>query len=125
MGNIIEHKGYFGTIEPSVEDGVLYGKIMGINDLVTYEADNIKDPEKEFRVSVEDYLDFCKELGKNTRPKFPGMGNIHDICRIDHLTHAHIFKERPVQFLEGTPKGRKTVKGLLQYCEKYRVQKLQ
>ncbi len=76
MENIIEHKGYFGTIEPSVEDGVLYGKIMGINDLVTYEADNIKDLEKEFRLSVEEYLDFCKELGKEPDKFYHGVFNV-------------------------------------------------
>ena len=36
------YKGYQGSVETSIEDGVLHGKIMFINDLVTYEATTLK-----------------------------------------------------------------------------------
>ena len=35
---MLAHKGYNGSIETSVEDNVLHGKVLCINDLVTYEA---------------------------------------------------------------------------------------
>ena len=42
------YKGYQGSVETSIEDGVLHGKIMFINDLVTYEATTLKALEKQF-----------------------------------------------------------------------------
>lgn len=35
MKNYLEHKGYQGTVEYSAEDECLFGKIIGINDLIT------------------------------------------------------------------------------------------
>ena len=49
------------NIEFSAEDKCLHGKIDGIADLVTFEADNVHEIEKEFRSAVDDYLDFRRE----------------------------------------------------------------
>ena len=38
MSNTIEYKGYIGSVEFSEEDGVLFGKVMGIRALVYYEV---------------------------------------------------------------------------------------
>ncbi len=35
MKNYLEYKGYIGTVEFSAEDKIFFGKIQGINDLVT------------------------------------------------------------------------------------------
>ena len=34
--NVMEYKGYSGTVEYSAEDNVLYGKVTGIRSLVSY-----------------------------------------------------------------------------------------
>lgn len=36
-------------MEYSSGDGVLHGKIIGINDLVTYEGGSVKEPDKFFK----------------------------------------------------------------------------
>ena len=54
-------------IEFSAEDKCLHGKIDGIADLVTFEADDAHEIEKEFRSAVDDYLNFCREIGKEQR----------------------------------------------------------
>lgn len=41
-----------------------YGKMIGINDLVSFEGTSVKELEKEFQEAVEDYLATCRELGK-------------------------------------------------------------
>lgn len=43
---------------------VLHGKIEGINDLVTFESDNLLKIEIEFHKIVDDYLNFCEDIGK-------------------------------------------------------------
>ena len=36
MSNLLEYKDYLGTVEYSSSDKVLYGKVIGINGLVSY-----------------------------------------------------------------------------------------
>lgn len=67
MENItLEYKGYLGTVEFSAEDNCLFGKIIGITDLISYEAQEVSELKEAFEEAVNDYLDTCKELGKET-----------------------------------------------------------
>ncbi len=74
--NILEYKGYHTKIEFDCEEFVLRGKIEGINDFVNFECENMKDVEKEFHMAVDDYLDFCKELGKAPDKEYKGTFNV-------------------------------------------------
>ena len=62
--NILRYKGYSAKPEYSADDKLFYGKILGIDDLVDFSAENAKDLENEFQSAVDDYLEFCKEIGK-------------------------------------------------------------
>jgi predicted HicB family RNase H-like nuclease len=70
------YKGYQGSVETSIEDGVLHGKIMFINDLVTYEATTLKALEKQFESAVNDYLASCKKLDKEPDKTLTGQFNV-------------------------------------------------
>lgn len=64
------YKGFGTIIEYSEEDGVYYGILINdrgerISDLVTWEADNLSDVEKEFKEAVDDYLEFLDEYRKD------------------------------------------------------------
>ena len=72
----LSYKGYKGTIEPQIDTGTLYGKLAFIRDLVTYEATTLVDLEREFRVSVDGYLEDCAEVGKTPDKPFKGSLNI-------------------------------------------------
>ena len=61
---VLKYRGYMAKIEFSAEDKCWHGKIDGIPDLVTFEADHAHEIEKEFRSAVDDYLDFCREIEK-------------------------------------------------------------
>lgn len=76
MKNILEYKGYHTRIEFDSEELVLRGKIEGINDFVDFESDDIKGIEKEFHSAVDDYLDFCKEVGKEPEKEYKGTFNV-------------------------------------------------
>ena len=79
----LQYKGYNGTIEPQLEDETLFGQILFINDTITYESDSVAGLKKEFETSVDDYLAFCKEVGKEPNKPFKGSFNI----RIDPELH--------------------------------------
>lgn len=76
MKNIIQYKGYLSKIEFDTEDLVLRGKIEGINDLITFETNDILRVEEEFKNAVEDYLEFCKEVGKEPEKEYKGSFNV-------------------------------------------------
>ncbi|WP_228141744.1 hypothetical protein [Marinobacter sp. X15-166B] len=61
--NVMNYKGQIGSIEHDLERGVLYGKLLFINDLVTYVAESLGGLEAEFKVSVDEYLADCERLG--------------------------------------------------------------
>lgn len=57
-------KGYSGSWEVSHEDNCLFGKILFIEDLITYEADTPKELETSFRAAVDHYLEHCQRTGR-------------------------------------------------------------
>jgi predicted HicB family RNase H-like nuclease len=76
MKNYLEYKGYIGTVEFSAEDKVFFGKIHGINDMVTFEGTSVKELEKSFQDGVLDYLETCKLLNKAPDKVFKGSFNV-------------------------------------------------
>ncbi|MGY0407123.1 MAG: type II toxin-antitoxin system HicB family antitoxin [Polaribacter sp.] len=76
MKNTISYKNYFGTVEYSANNGCLFGQIIGINDLVNYEASSVEELKEAFEEAVEDYLSTCKEVGKEPNKFFKGVFNV-------------------------------------------------
>lgn len=72
----LRYKGYIGTIEPELETNTLFGKLAFIRDVVTYEASTIKELEREFQCSVDEYLASCAELGREPNKPCKGSFNV-------------------------------------------------
>lgn len=64
MNNRLEYKGFYTSIWIDFSSHVLHGKIEGIRDLVNFESETVEGIIKEFHAAVEDYLEFCEEIGK-------------------------------------------------------------
>lgn len=76
MKACFEYKGYLGSAEVSVEDNVLHGKLLYINDVVSYEAQSPQELEQAFKEAVEDYLATCREAGDEPDVPFKGSFNV-------------------------------------------------
>ena len=76
MKNTLSYKGFIGSVSYSDDDGVLFGKIEGINDLVTYESTEVSDLIKQFRISVDKYIESCKHFNKPLLKSFKGSFNV-------------------------------------------------
>jgi len=76
MKDVLRYKNFIGTVHFSPEDNVLFGKIEGINDLVTFEADNVNDLISEFESAVDDYLDICSQKGITPTRSAKGSFNV-------------------------------------------------
>jgi len=68
---------------------VFFGKLEMIDDLVTFEATNVDDLEINFQNVVDEYIETCKELGREPQKTYKGTFNI----RIEPSLHKQIYKE--------------------------------
>lgn len=73
---LFNYKGYQGSIKTSIEDECLYGKILFITDLVTYEAETLSDLKIEFEAAVDDYIATCSELNREPLKPLSGTFNV-------------------------------------------------
>lgn len=76
MQDILTYKDFVGSVQFSAKDRVFYGKIEGINDLISFEGDTVKKLEKAFHEAAEDYIVLCKEVGKEPRKSYKGSFNV-------------------------------------------------
>jgi predicted HicB family RNase H-like nuclease len=69
---MMQYKGYVGVIEVDPEAGVIHGRVIGLRDMITFEAESAADLRKEFEASVDDYLAMCAEAGKAPEKPYSG-----------------------------------------------------
>ena len=76
MNDLMEHRGYFGTVEFSSANQILFGKVLGISGLISYEGDSLKDLKKSFKEAVDDYLYMCSEENIEPQRAYRGKFNV-------------------------------------------------
>jgi predicted HicB family RNase H-like nuclease len=76
MKDIITYKDFIGSVHFNDDDEVFYGKIEGIEDLVTFEGNTVKDLKTAFEESVEKYILICNENKKEVEKSYKGSFNI-------------------------------------------------
>ena len=109
MTDKLKYKEFIGTVHFSSEDEVFFGKIEGINDLITFEGESVDKLKRAFKEAVEDYLEICKEAGKDVFKSFKGSFNV----RLNPELHSKLFEN-------ATLKG----KTLNQYVKEAIIEKL-
>ena len=86
MSNLLEYKDYLGTVEYSSSDKILYGKVIGINGLVSYEGSRIESLQNDFEEAIDDYLEMCREQGIEPQKTYKGTFNV----RISPTLHRNL-----------------------------------
>jgi len=74
--NTLKYKDFIGSVNFSEEDEVFFGKIEGINALVTFEAETVTELKKAFKEAVSDYLEFCRSKGIKPHKTYTGVLNV-------------------------------------------------
>lgn len=69
---MLRYKGYSGRVEFDDEAGLFHGEILDLRDVVTFQGKSVKELERAFRHSIDDYLDFCAERGEEPDKPFTG-----------------------------------------------------
>jgi predicted HicB family RNase H-like nuclease len=68
----LEYKNYLGSVMYSHEDNILYGKVVGINDSISYHGRSIDELTKAFYEAIDDYLIMCE--AEDLQPDMPFTG---------------------------------------------------
>jgi len=76
MKDILTYKEYIGSVHFNAEDEVFYGKIEGIEDLISFEGSSVGELKEAFKDSVDDYLELCRKAGKKTEKSYKGSFNV-------------------------------------------------
>jgi predicted HicB family RNase H-like nuclease len=84
--NTLRYKDYTGVFAYDEEAELFHGRVVGLRDIVTFEGRSVDELKTALADSVEDYLDFCKELGKE--PEKPLSGRL--LVRIDPELHRSV-----------------------------------
>jgi len=80
----MSYKGYAARIEYSDEDACFIGHVAGINDVVGFHAESVKELRAAFEEAVDDYLKTCEKLGRP--PQKPYSGKL--MLRVPPEVHA-------------------------------------
>ena len=84
---MLKYKGYNGVVEYDDEANILFGRVVDVNAVITFEATNASGVKKAFKESVDCYLETCAK--KNIEPKKTFTGNIR--LRIPPEIHEKAF----------------------------------
>ncbi len=76
MANLMEYKGYHGTVTFSSEDNLLIGNVIGVQDSLNFHGTSIEEVTQSFHDCVDGYLEMCKEFGKNPDKEYKGSFNV-------------------------------------------------
>lgn len=76
MRDILKYKDFIASVHYGGEDQVFHGRIEGIDDSVTFEGASVDKLKNAFEEAVEDYLQICSEIKKDSHRSFKGSFNV-------------------------------------------------
>lgn len=74
--NLMMHAGFSGSMEASLEDECLHGRVLFIDDIVTYEGETVAALKEAFVAAVDRYIAYCAQNGRPANKPFSGSFNV-------------------------------------------------
>ena len=95
MKNLMEYKGYLGSVNYNDEDKIFYGRIEYIRSLISYEGHDVESLRNSFHEAVDDYLELTRNQNIEPEQSFKGSFNIRTGSDL-HRRAAIAAKERGI-----------------------------
>jgi len=76
MNNVLTYKGYIGSVYFSADDNVFFGKLEGINDLVSFEGETVQELKDAFCYMVDEHIKDCEKENIPAEKSYRGSFNI-------------------------------------------------
>ena len=86
---MLKYKGYAGQVSFDAEAKIFHGEVLGLKDVITFQGTTVKELERAFRDSIEDYLQFCAKRGE--KPEKPCSGKF--VVRLSPALHSRVIIE--------------------------------
>lgn len=88
MMNTMTYKGYTASMIFDAEDKIIVGRVVGIDDIISFHGESVAEFESNFRAVVDDYTAAAETLG--SPPEKPASGKL--MLRIAPTVHAAALK---------------------------------
>ena len=88
MKDVMRYKGFIGLVHYASEDRVLYGKVEGVNDLITFEGSTVDELEEGFKFMVDEHIKDCNRNNIPVKRSYKGNLNIR-LAEELHKKAAH------------------------------------
>lgn len=86
MSDLMEYKGFKARVEYSADDEVFFGRLLGIEDVVTFEGKTVRELKKDMKEAVDFHIEICERSGKAAAKPYSGKV----LFRLPSELHAKI-----------------------------------
>ena len=76
MKDVLKYKGFIGSVHYAAEDRVFYGKVEGVNDLISFEGSSVDELEEGFQYMVDKHIEDCEKNDIPLEKSYKGNLNI-------------------------------------------------
>lgn len=88
MNNTMSYKGYTASMTFDVDDKVIVGRVLDVDDIIVFHGESVAEFEASFHAAVDGYIAACEQLG--SAPEKPVSGKL--MLRIRPTVHAAALK---------------------------------
>jgi predicted HicB family RNase H-like nuclease len=60
---ILEYQGYRASVEPDIDAGILFGRVLDVTTVITFAAERVDEIVERFHEAIDDYIEWCQEDG--------------------------------------------------------------
>ncbi len=88
MSNTLSYQGYTASMVFDAEDKIIVGRVLDVDDIITFHGESVREFEARFHAVVDDYVCACAKLGM--APEKPASGKL--MLRVAPTVHAAALK---------------------------------
>ncbi|MGL6339320.1 MAG: type II toxin-antitoxin system HicB family antitoxin [Waterburya sp.] len=72
----MKYKGYKAVIEYDEVDQLFFGRVINTRDVISFDGKTVDELKESFEAVIEEYLEDCKQEGKEPDKAFSGQFNL-------------------------------------------------
>ncbi|MEJ7137927.1 type II toxin-antitoxin system HicB family antitoxin [Amphibiibacter pelophylacis] len=84
----MSYRGYTTNLVFDTEDKIIVGRVLDIDDIITFHAESVAEFETHFHCAIDDYIAACEQSGSS--PEKPASGRL--MLRLAPQVHAAALK---------------------------------
>ena len=91
--NHMTYRGYTARMDFDAEDKIIVGRVIDIDDIITFHGSSVAEFEAAFNTAVDSYILACEQLGQAADK--PASGRM--MLRVNPAVHAAAAKSQRAQ----------------------------